>query len=402
MGAVFQRESTGRGQLVDISGQEANANHVRTTISSVFHTPDLLPGREKANFDFLVPASDGYVFLTPYNLVHWWERFQHVMGDPEWATSDAFLTAADRMLNCDAIEPLVHLWSVQHTRAELYQMALDVGFPCFPVYSPAEMIESVQFQHRGFLESVEDPEAGSFVRPGPAAMLSRTPYRQDGRAPRLGEHNAELLSQPATDPAPAPSADRRPAHRPGRGEPAAQRRPRHGLRVDPLRPALDGLAGRPRRRGHPHRVRTTPRSAAHDGHDPRHRRHPRYRALRPVQRAQLLEARRDAEHPDRPREGTREGAREPQRHRHDELRRRGGRSPRPRLRGPQGRQAGHHHDVGLAPRSDRPGSALDRLGSDDARVHHAAPNHRPTPVGRRARWAARTRTSWSACTWRSQ
>ena len=226
MGAIFQRESTGRGQLVDISGQEANANHVRTTISSVFHTPDLVAGRVKANFDFLVPASDGYVFLTPYNLDHWWERFQHVMGDPEWATSDAFLTTADRMLNSDAIEPLVHLWSVQHTRAELYQMALDIGFPCFPVYSPAELIESAQFQARGFLESVEDPEAGSFVRPGPAALLSRTPYRQDGRAPRLGEHNAELLSQPAAEAAPPPSGDRRPAHRR-----AAGNLPLSGVRV---------------------------------------------------------------------------------------------------------------------------------------------------------------------------
>ena len=213
MGALFQRESSGRGQLVDISGQESNANHVRLTISAVVHTPDLVPGREKGNFDFLVPASDGYVFLTPYNLDHWWERFQQIMGSPEWAASDAFLTAEDRGLNCDAIEPLVHLWSVQHTRAELYQMALDIGIPCFPVYSPAEMMESAQFQARGFLESVEHPEAGSFVRPGPAAVFSRTPFNQGGPAPRLGEHNAELLAEPAEEPSAAPSGERRPAHR---------------------------------------------------------------------------------------------------------------------------------------------------------------------------------------------
>ena len=213
MGALYQRESSGRGQLVDISGQEANANHVRLTISSVVHTPDLVPGRVKGNFDFLVPASDGYVFLTPYNLDHWWERFQSIMGNPDWAASDAFLTAEDRGLNCDAIEPLVNMWSTQHTRAELYQMALDIGIPCFPVYSPAEMMESAQFQSREFLETVEDAEAGSFVRPGPAALFSATPSSQDGRAPRLGEHNAELLAQPPTEAAPAPSGDRRPAHR---------------------------------------------------------------------------------------------------------------------------------------------------------------------------------------------
>ena len=218
MGALYQRESSGRGQLVDISGQEANANHVRLTISSVVHTPDLVPGRAKGNFDFLVPASDGYVFLTPYNLDHWWERFQSIMGNPDWAASDAFLTAEDRGLNCDAIEPLVNMWSTQHTRAELYQMALDIGIPCFPVYSPAEMMESAQFQSRGFLETVEDPEAGSFVRPGPAAVFSATPSSQDGRAPRLGEHNAEVLSQPVAGEAPAPSGARRPEHRKSAGD----------------------------------------------------------------------------------------------------------------------------------------------------------------------------------------
>ena len=218
MGALFQRESTGRGQLVDISGQEANANHIRTTISSAVHNPDLVPGRAKSNFDFLVPCSDGYVFLTPYHFDHWWERFQHIMGEPDWAKSEAFLTAADRQLNCDAIEPLVHLWSVGYTRAELYRMALDIGIPCFPVYSPAEMMESAQFKARDFLESVEDAEAGSFVRPGPAALLSETPYRQDGRAPRLGEHNAELLARPAEAASDAPTGDRRPAHRRAAGD----------------------------------------------------------------------------------------------------------------------------------------------------------------------------------------
>ncbi|MYD65032.1 MAG: CoA transferase [Chloroflexi bacterium] len=226
MGALFQRESTGRGQLVDISGQEANANHVRLTISGVVHTPDLVPPRTKANFDFLVPCSDGYVFLTPYNLDHWWERFQQIMGSPEWAASEAFLTAEDRGLNCDAIEPLVHMWSVQHTRAELYQMALDIGIPCFPVYSPAEMMESAQFIDRGFLESVEDSEAGSYVRPGPAALFERTPYSQDGRAPRLGEHNEELLERPAEESSAVPAGDRRPAHRR-----AAGNLPLSGVRV---------------------------------------------------------------------------------------------------------------------------------------------------------------------------
>ncbi|MBM4414945.1 MAG: CoA transferase [Chloroflexi bacterium] len=195
MAALFHREAIGRGQLVDISGQEANANHLRVTLAAAAHTPETMAPRTKSNFDPLVPCKDGHVFLTPYNLDHWWQRLRQLMGNPEWAESEAFATAAERTLNCEAIEPLVHAWATGYTRADLYRLTLDSGLPCFPVYSPAELLASEQLRSRNYFEQIDHPEAGHFIQPGWPVSLSRTPMRSERSAPRLGEHTDEVLAE---------------------------------------------------------------------------------------------------------------------------------------------------------------------------------------------------------------
>jgi crotonobetainyl-CoA:carnitine CoA-transferase CaiB-like acyl-CoA transferase len=218
MAALFHREVTGKGQLVDISGQEANANHIRVSLGAAAHTPDMMAPRTKANFDPLVPCKDGHVFLTPYNLDHWWQRLRQLMGNPEWAESEAFATAADRTLNCDAIEPLVHAWAADHTRTELYRLTLDIGIPCFPVYSPADLLASEQLRSRNYFEAVDHPDGGTFVQPGWPVLLSRTPMRSERPAPRLGEHTAELLAEARAAKPPGGVGETRPASRAAAGD----------------------------------------------------------------------------------------------------------------------------------------------------------------------------------------
>ena len=226
MAALFHREVIGRGQLVDISGQEANANHIRVTLGAAAHTPDLMAPRTKSNFDPLVPCKDGYVFLQPFNLDHWWQRLRELMGNPEWAESEVFATAAERTLACDAIEPLLHAWTAEHTRAELYKMTLDIGIPCFPVYSPAELLASEQLNARDYFEEIEDPGGGRFTQPGWPVLFSHTPMRSERPAPRLGEHTAELLAEAKSATPRANGAASRPAARAAAGD-----LPLSGIRV---------------------------------------------------------------------------------------------------------------------------------------------------------------------------
>ena len=195
MVAITYRRVYGEGQLVDVSGVEANTNHVRMNWNMFSYNPDLLGGREKAAFGQVIECKDGHIFFAPYGLDHWWMSLRRMMGDPEWARDEVYLTGPGRTANVDNIEPHVRAWALNHTRDELYWMSIENKVPCFPVYSASEMRASPQLEARGFFIEVEHPEVGSFVQPGAPVQQTGSRWAIDRPAPRLGEHTDEVLSE---------------------------------------------------------------------------------------------------------------------------------------------------------------------------------------------------------------
>ncbi len=84
--------------------------------------------------------------------------------------------------------------------AEYFTGFQQRGFAVGVIYSPEEAFEDEHFVARGFQVPVEHTELGRSVRyPGAPYKMSATPWRISRRAPKLGEHNAEVLgeAQPA-------------------------------------------------------------------------------------------------------------------------------------------------------------------------------------------------------------
>ncbi|HWO93831.1 MAG TPA: CoA transferase, partial [Dehalococcoidia bacterium] len=193
MVAVEQRALTGRGQLVDLGILESVVNMMRYILADTTHgcVPPLQ--RQKTSFGWVMPCKDGHVSFSPFNFDHWWDAFKEMMGRPDWAESELFSTAAGRIENADAIEPLATEWLLQRTKQEVYEMALARGVPCFPVNSMAEVVGSRQFRFREYFREVEHPVAGRVVQPGPAIRFGSTPWQVRRPAPTLGQHTAEVI-----------------------------------------------------------------------------------------------------------------------------------------------------------------------------------------------------------------
>ena len=63
-----------------------------------------------------------------------------------------------------------------------------------PVNTIADVVQDVQLAANGYFERQFDSVLGkALVFPGPPYRLSRTPAQWRGKAPALGEHNAELI-----------------------------------------------------------------------------------------------------------------------------------------------------------------------------------------------------------------
>src|SRR5205823_1325534 len=164
--AVAYREAYDVGQMVDVSGMEAIANAIRSTLGMLSGSTDPLPPRRKAGFPWVWPCQDGHVSLSVIR-EHWWVSLKQMMGNPDWAESELFDTNLGRKQNADAMEALIVEWLMQHSKQEIYEEALKRRLPGFPVLSIAELVGSRQFATRDYFVDVEHPRAGRLRMPGP-------------------------------------------------------------------------------------------------------------------------------------------------------------------------------------------------------------------------------------------
>ena len=189
VGAVLAQWENGTGQSVDSSLQEAQLSigylpiqrleaegFVETRFSRFFRMGGVLP------------AADGYVELLTLE-PRQWEGLAGLLGNPDWATPDKF---RDPATHGPAINENLRRWTSQHTREWLYREGQAHGVPIAPYLTPAEVFDSPQQRERDFYVQVGHPEAGDYDYAGLPLRMDETPPLA-GRAPLLGEHNAEVF-----------------------------------------------------------------------------------------------------------------------------------------------------------------------------------------------------------------
>ncbi|MDH3678334.1 MAG: CoA transferase [Acidimicrobiia bacterium] len=213
--ALIERARSGSGQHVDAAAQwTATLGTQAGLLSTGVGAPD--PKRSAGGavtgdirLRLVYPAADGYVSIT------------HVFGMPigqntarlmEWVHAEGF---CDRELRDkdwvgyldlleSGVEPIeewerakaaVEAFTSSKTKDELLAGAMERGLLMAPISTTADVLASEQLAARGFFEEVEHPETGrSIVVPGAFAKCSATPLRPLGPAPRLGQHDREILN----------------------------------------------------------------------------------------------------------------------------------------------------------------------------------------------------------------
>jgi crotonobetainyl-CoA:carnitine CoA-transferase CaiB-like acyl-CoA transferase len=188
LAAVLSRATTGRGQHIDVSNQEAMMCLERVDIGRLLNDPDPKPWR--GSVGGLLKTKDGYLMITPIQN-HQWEGFVRVMGNPDWARSDTTKNEVARRENREKIQPQVDEWAAAQTRDEIYHRTQAEGAPSGPVRSVAEVTEWAQARARGFFVEIDHAEAGRQTYPSAPYAFSKTPWAATP-APLLGQHNEEV------------------------------------------------------------------------------------------------------------------------------------------------------------------------------------------------------------------
>ncbi len=201
MHALHGRARTARGQLVDVSVQEAMACiAVQELALPAYGKP---PTPRKRVLDgggatvCILPTSDGFFAISPRE-EHQWQAWLGVIGSPLWAADPRFATRQARIENFDALYPLLCEWSKGRTREEAYRAAQAAHVASFPLSQPADLLRSAQLRHRGFFQTVKWDDGKNVEVPGApyvvrqSAARAATPdaghiqHRQSGRLPLDG------------------------------------------------------------------------------------------------------------------------------------------------------------------------------------------------------------------------
>jgi len=214
--AHYYRETTGQGQYVDTSMQEAilflptnayeiwDINKVNTSRAGagwVRPRPDP-PGPLAVRWNY--PCKDGYVNLvfgggSQAGLVKSMtallkladkESMAGHLRDYDWSKFDSSKITQEEN---DKMEKVLVDFFLTKTKKELYDAALEHSIVLVPLNSVKDITENKQLAARNYFVPVEHDELGETINyPGNPLKMSAAPWKIQCRAPLIGEHNAEI------------------------------------------------------------------------------------------------------------------------------------------------------------------------------------------------------------------
>jgi formyl-CoA transferase len=113
--------------------------------------------------------------------------------DAELSTDPSLAEEENQHKRRDFIMDRLDAWAKRFTKTELVEEAQRRHFPASPVSSPLDLVDDPQLIARGFLKEIDHPEFGRIKFPQGA--IATALGNQLSPAPRLGEHNNEILTQ---------------------------------------------------------------------------------------------------------------------------------------------------------------------------------------------------------------
>lgn len=132
------------------------------------------------------------------NLFDWMRDENHITPDTmNWDWSSIHLLIESGKVTSEDLEQarlIVASFLALHTRRELLETAIRRKLLIAPQYTPADLLESPQYQARGIFHAIRSSD-------GIERIVVGSPVKMDGesaplsRAPSLGEHTADILTE---------------------------------------------------------------------------------------------------------------------------------------------------------------------------------------------------------------
>jgi len=217
--ALYQRNSTGRGQKVLAAMQDGVLNLCRVKLrdqqrlerTGVMKEYPQFPDGE---FGEAVPragnASGGgqpgwilkckgwetdpnaYIYFIMQAPV--WGAICKVIGKEEWITDPEYAKPPARLPKLMAIFATIEEWTKTKTKFEAMDILNQFDIPCGPILSMKEIAHEPSLRKTGTIVEVDHPTRGKYLTVGNPIKMSDS-ITEVKRSPLLGEHTEEVLAE---------------------------------------------------------------------------------------------------------------------------------------------------------------------------------------------------------------
>jgi formyl-CoA transferase len=217
--ALFQRNTTGKGQKVLAAMQDGVLNLCRVKLRDqqrLDRTKVMkeYPQYPHGKFGEAVPragnASGGgqpgwilkckgwekdpnaYIYFITQAPV--WEAICKVIGEEGWITHPDYATPEARLPRLMDIFGRIETWTKSKTKFEAMEILNKYDIPCGPILSMSELAAEPSLRKSGTVVEVDHPKRGKYLTVGNPIKMSDSPSEVK-RSPLLGEHTEEVLAE---------------------------------------------------------------------------------------------------------------------------------------------------------------------------------------------------------------
>jgi formyl-CoA transferase/CoA:oxalate CoA-transferase len=203
LAALHARETSGQGQLVDVSLLDGQIAWL-TYVAGKYFATGVTPGRHGSAHESLTPYQVFPTADAPLMVAvgsdGLWRRFTSATGLDELADDPRYATNPDRVRNRDTLIPLITKTLATKGCAEWTGLLNTAGVPAGPVNTVPAALEQPQVTAREMVVEIEHPVAGTLKMLGSPLKLSTQPPGSPAPylrrpPPVLGEHTDEILAE---------------------------------------------------------------------------------------------------------------------------------------------------------------------------------------------------------------
>jgi formyl-CoA transferase len=208
LGALYQREFTGKGQQIRVAMQEAIMNFGRITFArhqltgkAVERVGNGSPSSTAAPSGLYACKGGGpndycFIYTARDELTgnRQWNALLKVIGRSDLIDDARYAFPETRFKRKEEVDDIIRPWMAGQAKRKAMELLNSAGVPAGAVFDTGDLMDDPSFRATGMLSEVVHPQRGPVILPGWPVKMSGSPTPAITCPPTLGQHTDIVLA----------------------------------------------------------------------------------------------------------------------------------------------------------------------------------------------------------------